>query len=123
MILPSGPARASRKLMPQIPLDSPDAGFETDLPSYSLHLLRLPVRRISMMRLSRRFQAPMLILPLAGALAALLSFTLPLLGECDAPFRRGDVQGDGKRNVTDALKIFGFLFLGDEAPACLDAAD
>ncbi len=62
-------------------------------------------------------------LPLAAALAALVGFGLPLSGECDVPFRRGDVQGDGERNVTDAIDILGHLFLGDGAPLCLDAAD
>jgi DNA-binding beta-propeller fold protein YncE len=41
----------------------------------------------------------------------------------EEPFMRGDVERNGQLNITDAVSILGFLFLGDDAPVCLDAAD
>ncbi len=38
-------------------------------------------------------------------------------------FRRGDVNGDDTINLTDAIVILEYLFLGVNAPACLDSAD
>ncbi|MBI4606054.1 MAG: hypothetical protein HY721_29155 [Planctomycetes bacterium] len=38
-------------------------------------------------------------------------------------FRRGDVEENGELNITDAVAILGYLFLGSRAPRCLDAAD
>lgn len=40
-----------------------------------------------------------------------------------ARFRRGDANDDGTIDVSDAIRILGFLFLGDDAPPCPDAAD
>lgn len=40
-----------------------------------------------------------------------------------APFRRGDANSDGGRDIADAVFALGHLFLGDAAPLCLDAAD
>jgi hypothetical protein len=40
-----------------------------------------------------------------------------------AIFRRGDVDGSGRINVTDSVRTFNYLFFGGEEPACLDAAD
>lgn len=37
-------------------------------------------------------------------------------------FRRGDVTGDGL-DLSDAVRVLNFLFLGDADPPCLDAAD
>ncbi|MGH9360793.1 MAG: PKD domain-containing protein, partial [Thermoanaerobaculia bacterium] len=39
------------------------------------------------------------------------------------PFRRGDVNADGKLDVSDPVKLLGFLFLGQGRPECLDAGD
>ena len=39
------------------------------------------------------------------------------------PFVRGDVDANGRREVTDSIQIFDFLFLGGARPGCLDAAD
>jgi hypothetical protein len=48
-------------------------------------------------------------------------------GYCDrdpAIFRRGDCnQSAGVVDITDAIFVFNFLFLGGEAPACPDACD
>jgi hypothetical protein len=43
---------------------------------------------------------------------------------CGARFRRGDVNADGRLDLSDALRILGFLFLGDPpALACAASAD
>jgi hypothetical protein len=39
------------------------------------------------------------------------------------PFRRGDSNSDGVFDLSDAVGVLGFLFLGGAEPACLDAAD
>ena len=38
-------------------------------------------------------------------------------------FRRGDVDVSGTIDVTDAVKLLNYLFLGGATPECLDAAD
>jgi hypothetical protein len=38
-------------------------------------------------------------------------------------FRRGDTNASGEIDISDASAIFSHLFLGGEAPSCLDAAD
>lgn len=38
-------------------------------------------------------------------------------------FQRGDANGDGIINLSDAVSTLGFLFLGKATPSCLDAAD
>jgi hypothetical protein len=38
-------------------------------------------------------------------------------------FHRGDADGNGKLEITDAVRTLGYLYLGQEAPPCLDAAD
>ena len=38
-------------------------------------------------------------------------------------FVRGDTNHDGGVDITDAISTLGFLFLGQRAPACEDAAD
>jgi hypothetical protein len=38
-------------------------------------------------------------------------------------FTRGDANGDGAVDVSDAETVLGFLFLGGPAPSCADAAD
>jgi hypothetical protein len=43
--------------------------------------------------------------------------------EGGATFRRGDGDGDGRVNLTDAVFTLNFLFLGGASPACHDAAD
>jgi len=56
------------------------------------------------------------------------SWRLPLvygLAGRPAPalFRRGDADQSGAIEITDAIRILGYLFLGGIPPACLDAAD
>ena len=40
-----------------------------------------------------------------------------------ATFRRGDSNNDGGTDISDAITLFGYLFLGATAPPCDDAAD
>jgi hypothetical protein len=42
---------------------------------------------------------------------------------CFAPFHRGDATGDGALDVSDGVRIVSHLFLGADAPPCLEAAD
>jgi hypothetical protein len=45
-------------------------------------------------------------------------------GDCEPKrFRRGDVDGSGSPELTDAVEILGYLFQGTANPTCLDAAD
>jgi hypothetical protein len=37
--------------------------------------------------------------------------------------RRGDADGGGAMDITDPIATLGYLFLGGDPPACLDAAD
>ena len=47
-----------------------------------------------------------------------------ILDRCQRPrFHRGDPTGDGDEDVSDAIFIFGFLFLGDAPPSCRESAD
>jgi hypothetical protein len=45
-----------------------------------------------------------------------------LLGESPS-FHRGDANGDGRMDISDGIFILGYLFLGDEAPLCIEAAN
>jgi hypothetical protein len=46
------------------------------------------------------------------------------VGPCDAvAFRRGDADGNGIVNVTDAVAVLGRLFRGEDPLPCDDAAD
>jgi hypothetical protein len=38
-------------------------------------------------------------------------------------FRRGAVCGEATLDLSDAIRLLGYLFLGDAEPPCLDAAD
>ena len=55
--------------------------------------------------------------------------TAPDLGayesDCPAatPFLRGDADSSGDHDLTDAIFLLGFLFRGEAAPSCEDAAD
>jgi len=55
---------------------------------------------------------------------------IPVAQDCGEPpppptgrFRRADTDGSGVLDLTDAVGILGYLFLGAGTPACLDAAD
>jgi hypothetical protein len=38
-------------------------------------------------------------------------------------FRRGDANADGRVDISDAIRILGYLFLGRQGMACDSAAD
>ncbi len=48
-----------------------------------------------------------------------------ILGQPPYPsaFLRGDTDGNGKVDITDAVRMLNYLFTGGATPACLDAAD
>jgi hypothetical protein len=65
---------------------------------------------------------------LASAAAALLGCALLVLATsparaCPMQFQRGDADSSGTLEITDPIKILGFLFLGTEEPSCLATAD
>ncbi len=48
----------------------------------------------------------------------------PSIGEDPGyPFRRGDMNASGGVDLSDAVAILGYLFLGVNPPTCMDAAD
>jgi hypothetical protein len=51
------------------------------------------------------------------------SVVSPTSFDCSALFLRGDANGDGARDVSDAVFVLLYLFAGGEAPACFDACD
>jgi hypothetical protein len=57
----------------------------------------------------------------SAATASKCATTLP--GGGGAQFRRGDADGSGKLDLTDAIFTLQFLFMGGKAPDCKDAAD
>lgn len=58
-----------------------------------------------------------------SVLPALIPSTLEILPSSGIAFIRGDVNGDGRLNVTDAVFLTSYLFDSGTAPPCLDAAD
>jgi hypothetical protein len=42
---------------------------------------------------------------------------------CVTSFRRGDANADARVDISDAVFVLGYLFLGGLEPACKDAAD
>jgi len=52
-----------------------------------------------------------------------LEFDVPADIDTGPIFRRGDADQNGMLQLTDAINILGFLFLGNAEPECLDAAD
>jgi hypothetical protein len=46
-----------------------------------------------------------------------------VLPDAAPPFRRGDCDGAGGLDVTDAVRLLEYLFLGGAAPKCPDACD
>ena len=52
------------------------------------------------------------------------SFRVVLSEETVEPsFRRGDSNGSAVVEISDAVATLGYLFLGNDEPRCLDAAD
>lgn len=60
----------------------------------------------------------------ASGVLALVVISCALYVRADVTFFRGDVDESGGLEITDAIRIFRFLFLGDGGSVrCLDAAD
>jgi hypothetical protein len=57
------------------------------------------------------------------SLTILMQGVLLCPGAAAAPFIRGDTDHSGSLQLTDAVRIFGFLFLGGASGTCLDAFD
>ncbi|MEM7261529.1 MAG: LamG-like jellyroll fold domain-containing protein [Planctomycetota bacterium] len=60
---------------------------------------------------------------LSHALAGPNGYGLDGVGPPEPTFHRGDVNDDGALNLTDAISILSFLFLGGTPPNCQEAAD
>ena len=43
--------------------------------------------------------------------------------QTETPFQRGDPNADGRRDVSDAIIVLRFLFLGESGPGCEKSAD
>lgn len=56
-------------------------------------------------------------------LGDVLRVTIEAIELNDGTFVRGDANADGTIDLSDAMSILGYLFLGDAEPACLDALD
>jgi len=63
-----------------------------------------------------------LVLPVVVCALAFSSCPSSLPG-ADAAFVRGSARGTGEIDISDAIFIIGYLFLGGETPPCLDAGD
>jgi hypothetical protein len=44
-------------------------------------------------------------------------------GRGEASFVRGDTNRDGKLDLSDAISVLSYLFVGGSEPACRDAGD
>lgn len=44
-------------------------------------------------------------------------------GDPETRFRRGDANADGNQDLSDAVSILGYLFLGGPSPSCTKSAD
>jgi hypothetical protein len=45
------------------------------------------------------------------------------LFNANARFRRGDIDGNGVRDISDAIDLLGYLFREEDAPTCMKTAD
>jgi hypothetical protein len=52
-----------------------------------------------------------------------ITYRLRIVEAGSASFRRGETNGDGQTNLSDAVFILDYLFRGGSTPACIDAAD
>lgn len=61
---------------------------------------------------------------LATLVPGLVGGSVTVLGTAGSPFIRGDANGDGVTDISDAVAVLGYLFVpGFPALPCLDAAD
>ncbi len=63
----------------------------------------------------------MIRLKMAGLFSLAALSCGPIVAE--SSFLRGDVDGDGRVQLTDAVRLFEHLFREGSEPGCLDAAD
>lgn len=61
--------------------------------------------------------------PLLGTDVATIDILVRDESGPDDDFRRGDFDGNGRVQITDAVNVFSYLFLGGAEPLCFDAAD
>ncbi len=61
--------------------------------------------------------------PITALIEPGAKMNLPLKVREPATFTRGDANHDSVVNLSDAVRIIGYLFLGAKAPECPDAAD
>ena len=54
---------------------------------------------------------------------AMLSFSASPPATAQAEFRRGDANDDGKVDMSDAISVLGWLFLGAAEPGCVAIAN
>ncbi|HVR75719.1 MAG TPA: hypothetical protein VMT52_15395, partial [Planctomycetota bacterium] len=70
------------------------------------------------------FQPALTLVTATAGVSGFSRFALVLLDESPTGmFRRGDSNADGRRDLSDAITVLGYLFLGTAPPPCLDAAD
>ena len=65
----------------------------------------------------RKLLSPYVLVPLVFA-----AYTNPAAAQ-EQPFQRGDINGNGVKDIADGIYAFNYLFLGGPQPSCLDAAD
>ncbi|MBI4604847.1 MAG: hypothetical protein HY721_23030 [Planctomycetes bacterium] len=70
-----------------------------------------------------RFQKPGTGEPLTAGIVLCLDRETCKVDSGAPIFHRGDADSNAQLQLTDAIRILGYLFLGAVAPACLDAAD
>ncbi|MBN1442823.1 MAG: hypothetical protein JXA90_08940, partial [Planctomycetes bacterium] len=61
--------------------------------------------------------------PNGGDLVVLEIWKVTGGGPAAPKFVRGDANADGEINLTDGIVILSYLYLGDDPPECMDAAD
>ncbi|MBN1443084.1 MAG: VCBS repeat-containing protein [Planctomycetes bacterium] len=68
---------------------------------------------------------PVALLPPSGVweLAGRQAGVVSVIGAAGPRFRRGDVDGNSRVEITDAISLLAYLFLGGATPGCPDAAD
>lgn len=52
-----------------------------------------------------------------------ITYRLRIVEAASSSFRRGEANGDGQTNLSDAVFTLDYLFRGGSVPACIDAAD
>ncbi|MBI4604971.1 MAG: hypothetical protein HY721_23665 [Planctomycetes bacterium] len=118
-----GQAPLTVELRPELELVDPDLpwcvrwdfgdGATEAAPGRAVHVYREP----------GVYTASLTVATAEGAVAAQVEVTVEAGPVPAATFRRGAVNADGSVDISDAIAILFYLFLGGAEPACLDAAD